>query len=957
VLFCCRTHDLAAAEIAKRWEIGQTIELVQFGRQSAAALPHNVTRATIMRTWGIAAGFVCILAFAGAGVIASSPPVDDPPAPDADMAHATATPAAEGAKFYESEVRPILEAHCYSCHGFSDNVESGFKMSSRASMLRGGVNGPAISLDKPEESALLRAINYVDLEMPPKGKLPKSQIDIITRWVKMGAPWAEVAAIPRTGSPPVDDAARNFWSFRKYERPEVPPVSDQAWVRTPIDAFVLAKLEANDLKPAPAASKTTRLRRLYYDLIGLPPSEEEVDAFLADQSPDAYEKVVDRLLASPQYGERWARHWLDLVRYAETDGYEFDRVKQDVWRYRDYVIRSLNDDKPYDQFLREQFAGDEFSPPTSDSIIATGFFKLGISDSGAPDKVQAAFDGMDDVIATTSQVVLGLTMNCARCHDHKIDPIPTADYYKLLAFFRGIQSGRGRNSMRALNNNNNNAQGQGQGQGFGRRGLGQGQGQGQGQGDGQAVAANQNPGDGQRGQGQGQFQGRGRRGRGRGGRGGGMPMGPINQEEIARYERAFNDLTRQLTAIEDALKPYLEGGEVDDFAVEEYRPGIIRAHVPQHVTPEIWDKYETVLGKRDELEKNRPESLARALSVSESGAIPAATYILLRGSPYAEGDPVEPGFPSVMTSEVPEIPIPPRGATTSGRRTVLAKWLTDPHNPLTARVMANRLWQYHFGRGIVRTSNDFGYGGTPPTHPELLNWLASELVDGGWRSKRLHKMIVMSSAYAMSSRPNDQALAKDPDNDLFWRFDLRRLAAEEIRDSILAVSGNLNPKMGGPSIYPHIVDEVKAGQSRPGEGWKESEPAEQNRRSIYAHVKRSLLMPLLQVYDSADTDASCPVRFSTTQPTQALSMLNSKFLNEQAAIFAHDVEETAGDDRVAQVTLALRRTTQRPPTGAEVERGVSLIETLQTTHGLSPEAALADFCLISLNLNEFLYLD
>jgi hypothetical protein len=310
-----------------------------------------------------------------------------------------------------------------------------------------------------------------------------------------------------------------------------------------------------------------------------------------------------------------------------------------------------------------------------------------------------------------------------------------------------------------------------------------------------------------------------------------------------------------------------------------------------------------------------------------------------------------------MASALPEIPTPSKDANSSMRRTVLADWMTSPENSLTSRVIVNRLWQFHFGRGIVRSSNDFGYGGTPPTHPELLDWLASELVDGDWRLKRLHKLMVMSNAYQMSSLPNDEALANDPENDLFWRFDMRRLEAEEIRDAILAISGNLNPKMHGPSIYPHIVDEVKAGQSRPGEGWKESEPEEQVRRSVYIHIKRSLVMPLLQVFDSADTDASCPARYATTQPTQALSMLNSPFLNEQAAIFAKDVRNKAGNDVREQISLALLRTTQRHPTPAEIDRGIALIERLQTTHGLSAEAALTDFCLVALNLNEFLYLE
>jgi hypothetical protein len=328
----------------------------------------------------------------------------------------------------------------------------------------------------------------------------------------------------------------------------------------------------------------------------------------------------------------------------------------------------------------------------------------------------------------------------------------------------------------------------------------------------------------------------------------------------------------------------------------------------------------------------------------------------LRGNPRAEGDQVQPGFPSVIDEKDPAIPSARDGSKTAGRRKVLADWIASPANPLTARVMVNRLWQYHFGRGLVRTASDFGYGGKPPTHPELLDWLASELVDGGWRLKRIHKLIAMSSTYQMSSLPNDAALAKDPENDLMWRFDLRRLEAEELRDSVLAVCGNLNLKMGGPSIYPKISDVVLAGQSRPGSGWSKSESQEQVRRSVYIHVKRSLVVPLMAVFDAADTDASCPARFATTQPTQALAMLNSDFLNEQAKILADDLRQHSPDEAV-QVRLALMRVTQREPAEADIKRGTDLMNKLRSERGLSSDAALKYFCLLTLNLNEFMYLD
>jgi hypothetical protein len=726
--------------------------------------------------------------------------------------------------------------------------------------------------------------------MPPKGKLPETQIDILRRWVNMGAPWAEKTTLAgRHGPPPVDEQARGFWSFRPIVRPSLPPVRQADWVRTPLDAFVLAQLEAAGLEPAPPASRTALLRRLTYDLTGLPPTPAEAAAFLADASPDAYEKVVDRLLAAPQYGERWARHWLDLVRYAETNGYEFDAPKPHVWRYRDYVIGSFNADKPYDQFVREQLAGDELEPATPEGLIATGYYRVGPWDSGAPDRLQATYDELDDIVATTCQVFLGLAVNCARCHDHKIDPFPQSDYYRLLAFFHGVQRFNPRSSVRPIANQVDQE---------------------------------------------------------------------LQKQEIAEHQKRMAQVAAEMKAIEDALLPHLEGGERDDFKSPQTRLDILRKHVPQHVTQEDFERYEALSRERFTQQRRRPTGLAQALCVNENGRTPPETFVLLRGNPRSRGDQVEPGFPSVLTTRAPVLATPGPDARTSGRRRVLADWIASPDNPLTARVMANRVWQHHFGRGIVRSASDFGYRGTPPTHPELLDWLASEFVAGGWKLKPLHKRIVMSSVYQMSSLPNPAALAKDPENDLFWRFDLRRLSAEELRDSILAVCGQLNlGKMGGPSIYPRISAEVLAGQSRPGNGWRPSSPEEQARRSIYIHIKRSLLVPILASFDAADVDASCPVRFTTTQPTQALGMLNGDFLNDQARVFADDLRQQAGDDPAAQVRLALWRVTQREPTAQEVERGVELLARLRSRHQLPPDEALRSYCLLALNLNEFIYLD
>jgi mono/diheme cytochrome c family protein len=805
-------------------------------------------------------------------------------------AGAAAPPADAGsARFFEASVRPILQTHCLQCHGGA-KARGGLSLTSREALLRGGTRGPAVSPGKPGDSLLLQAVNHRDLKMPPRGKLSQEQIDTLERWLGMGAPWPTAStAVARRGSPPVDAQARQFWSFRPVVRPGVPSVKRAEWARTPIDAFLLARLEAAGLQPAPPATRESLLRRVYYDLTGLPPSPEGVAAFLADASPRAYETVVDRLLASPHYGEKWGRNWLDLVRYAETNGYEFDAVKPNAWRYRDYVIASLNADKPYDRFVKEQLAGDEMEPVTAERLVATGYYRVGPWDSGAPDRLQAAYDELDDIVSTTGQVFLGLTVGCARCHDHKTDPLPHKDYYRLLAFFHNVQRYSPRTALRPL-----------------------------------AGAGDQSR----------------------------------QKQEIAEYQKRLAAIRRDVKSIEDALLPHLEGGERDDFAYEQYRPDIVRSHVPRHVSRETFERYQALRTEREALERKRPAGLAQALCVSESSRTPAKTFVLLRGNPRSRGEAVEPGFPSVLADKPPPPPVPPRDARTTGLRRVLADWIASPSNPLAARVMANRLWQHHFGRGIVRSPGDFGYRGSPPTHPELLDWLAGELVAQGWSLKAMHRLIVTSSAYRMSSLPDPVALQRDPENDLFWRFDLRRLTAEEIRDSVLAVCGNLNAAtMHGPSVYPRIEREVLAGQSRPGSGWGRSSLEEQARRSVYAHVKRSLSVPQLAAFDAADTDSSCPVRFTTTQPTQALGMLNGEFLNAQAQIFAADLRRKAGEDPKEQVRLALRRVTQREPSAREVERGAEFLDRMRETHRLPADAALRSFCLLALNLNEFIYLN
>ncbi len=806
------------------------------------------------------------------------------------------SPSADDIVFFEKDVLPILKANCFACHGSEKKLQGGLKLTSREDILKGGESGPAVDLKKPGESLILQAINYDGLMMPPKGKLSKTQIDTLTKWVTRGLAWSEKAAAAAAkahGPPVVDDEARSFWAFRPVVRPAVPEISNfKSQISNPIDAFVVAKLAANDARPAPAAAKETLLRRLFYTLTGLPPSPKDVADFASDRSPNAYDKVVDRLLDSRHYGEHWARHWLDLVRYAESNSFERDNPKPFVWRYRDYVIRSFNADKPYDQFIREQLAGDELEKVTPDSIIATGYYRLGLWDDEPADRPLAFYDGLDDIVATTSQTFLGLTANCARCHDHKIDPFTQRDYYSLLAFFHGVKPYGGDNEiLRFIGDDASRER--------------------------QATAT-------------------------------------------AEWEAKLAEVKKNIAAVEDSIKDKLPGGEIDDFKFDGKRREILRKQRGKLISAEDHEKYEVLYRERGQIERDRPKSLEQALAVKEEGR-PRDTFLLLRGNPQSQGDRVEPAFPSVLlaaNAKPPELPSHRAGSESSGRRRVLADWIASPTNPLTARVMVNRVWQYHFGRGLVRSSSNFGYMGSPPTHPELLDWLASEFVRTGWKLKPLHRLIVTSNAFRMSTPVSSDVATKDPENDWISHFDLRRLSAEEVRDSILAACGNLNlGKTDGPSVYPVIPREVLAGQSVPGRNWEKSTPEEAASRSVFVHIKRSLAVPLLTAFDAADPDSPCPVRFTTTQPSQALALINSTFANEQAALFAANLRREAGQDTTTCVKAGLTRVLQRQPTEREIARGLKFVNDNIQQEKVSADEALRRFCLLAINLNEFVYRD
>ena len=808
-------------------------------------------------------------------------------------------PTAEHLKFFETEVLPILKDNCFKCHGGGEKLRGGLRLTSRKGILRGGELGSAVSLEKPAESYLLQAVNYDGLEMPPSGKLAQAKIDTLTKWVELGMPWTPGADADepdvKSEESMITDDDRAHWSFQTVQRPDVPRPKNGAWIRSPIDAFILKGLEAEQLTPASPAARTELIRRAYYNVIGLPPTLEEVESFVNDKDDNAWEKVVDRLLESPHYGEQWARHWLDLVRYAETNSFERDGAKPYIWRYRDYVIRSLNEDKPYDRFLTEQLAGDELDEVTTETLIATGYYRLGTWDDEPADPALAMYDDLDDIIMTTGQVMIGMTLNCARCHDHKLDPIPQRDYYRFLAFFKNIRryGVRGNDSVRQASV--------------------------------RSIATEEEK--------------------------------RMFAEELKQHQQQVKSQESRMRALEKLVKKDFIPVEHEEFRNIGRRVDLLKKRVGKLITEEQFKEYQELTKTTRDMKRNPPKSGAEALVVKEKGPEAGSTFVLVRGNPGAHADEVTPGFPEVLGFSDPEIQRPSSGEST-GRRRALAEWVTNPRNPLTARVIVNRIWQYHFGRGIVRSTNDFGFQGDAPTHPELLDWLASELVDGDWKLKRLHKLIMMSSTYQMSSRSQPEALAADPENNLFWRFDMRRLTAEEIRDSILAANGQLNlTKMYGPSIYTVIPQEVLAGQSRPGAGWGQSSDEDRRRRSVYIHVKRSLIDPMLASFDFADVDATCPVRFSTTQPTQALGMLNSELMQRESANFLKYLRQNAPEGRQAQVRLALARVFQRKPSGEEVERGLKLIQTFKEQDKLSDDQAMQNFCLLALNLNEFIYID
>ncbi|MBM3822078.1 MAG: DUF1553 domain-containing protein [Verrucomicrobia bacterium] len=654
---------------------------------------------------------------------------------------------------------------------------------------------------------------------------------------------------------------RSWWAFQPLRAQRPPEVRSLTARAHPIDRFWMSRLEGAGMAPNPEAPPRELMRRAYFDLIGLPPKPEEMKEFLDDRRPDAWERLIDRLLARPEYGERWARRWLDLVRFAESNGYERDGPKPHAWRYRDYVVQSFDRDKPYNQFILEQLAGDELDEQDrEEAVVATGFYRLHVWDDEPDSTLAAEFDDLDDVMVTTGAAFLGLTLGCARCHDHKYDPISQKDYYRTLAYFRSI-----------------------------------------------------NP--------------YGLHKTGGGGRGTGRIIRPLAEpEKVRAWELAKAEAVRP-------LQQALEAAATED---EKKR---LRTRIQDF--------------------ENRPP-FGYALAVHEDPIKP--THVFRRGDVLSPGEEVQPGVPEVFRLLVPEIVRAP-GKGTSGRRLAFARWVVHPENPLTARVLVNRLWQHHFGRGLVETPNDFGQTGSRPSDPDLLDYLAGEFLAGGWSIKRAHRLIMTSAAYRASSRSDHPvSRSKDEANRYFWRQNPRRMEAEVMRDSMLAVSGDLELAKGGPSFFSSLPKEVHRTQDSEGKGWQTSPPREQSRRSIYTFVKRALLTPLLESFDYTTTTVPVGERAVTTVAAQALTLLNDAFVRERGARLAARLDREAGQDPARRIQRAFELALQRRPAVEELDSAQAWWreqrQLAEAKHPAEAEAmAWQAFCVALFNLNEFVYVD
>ena len=803
---------------------------------------------------------------------------------------------------FARDVKPILEASCVKCHG-AKKQQGNIRLDRRDGALAPGDSGrAAVVPGRAAESEILRRIEATDAaeRMPLDGDpLPQEQRRILQEWIAGGASWPEEASVASgtRSEMQVTEDDRRHWSYRPLRAVDPPSPADAVWCRTPIDRFVRAAQEAMGLRPNPPADRRTLIRRVYFDLIGLPPAPEEIEAFVADPSPGAYEELVDRLLASPHHGERWGRHWLDVARYADSNGMEGDHDRPHAYHYRDFVIRALNRDLSYATFVRWQLAGDEYAPDDPEALAATGFLaaaptELLTDNLLEEERLRLRFNELDDMAVTSVSAFLGLTLGCARCHDHKFDAIPTRDYYRIQCAFT--------TTTRAD-----------------------------------------------------------------------VLLAP--RAEVASYREREQRFGKKLGETEARARDWLSAKKVPEKQVKALE---IREKEYLALGDDDRKTWDALKAELEAVRRERPEPPPAALAIADRDAKPAPTFLLERGDFYARKEPLELGFLSVLTSG--KAPVEylasarregPGGASTLQRR-ALADWITDTRHgagaPL-ARVMVNRVWQHHLGEGIVRTVGDFGLRGERPTHPELLEWLARDLVDGDWKLKRLHRLIVTSAVYMQDGSHDAERAGLDPDNRLLWRRRPLRLEAEALRDAVLAVSGKLELQPFGPAFKPPIpADAIVARNTKDPYPEDARDTPETRRRTVYMFHKRVVQHPLMQVFDGPDAAVSCGRRSSTTVAPQALALLNDPFLRDRAEDFARRLLAETGGKPEACVDRGFRLALARAPGPAEQEAGAAFLESQTKARAardpkLGEEGArlqaLADFCQTLFGTNEFIYTD
>ncbi|HVA49716.1 MAG TPA: DUF1553 domain-containing protein [Pirellulales bacterium] len=810
----------------------------------------------------------------------------------------TAPPRDDDETFFETKVRPVLVGKCFKCHG-GDKVSSGLKVDRRDSLIRGGKHGAIIVPGEPDKSLLIDAVRRGQRKMPPDEPLSADAVDALTEWVRRGAPWPEQTSLIADG-----ERQARHWAFLPV-RDATPPEDPTGWSDQPIDRFIAPKWRELRIEPSPPADPLTLVRRAYFDLIGLPPTPEEVEEFVAEERPDAFLRLVERLLASPHYGERWGRHWMDVVRYADTAGDNADYPIPEIRRYRDYVIDAFNSDKPYDQFLREQLAGDLLAGEAKDGpklyaerVAATGYLALARRYATAPYELWHLT--LEDAIDTTGRAFMGLTLRCARCHDHKFDPVTTEDYYALYGIFASTQfAWAGAEELHS--------------KGLFRQHF--------------------------------------------------VPLTPPEQaagrlaawqEEQRKREAEIDRLAKEdpaavrIAELDAAIKSKKEqfaaagqsGTAANELAALEKERSKTDGELQAKLNP-----LRTQL--RNLRRPGLPPDLPGAYAVSEGAVV--ETRVQRSGDPANLGEVVPRGPPAFLGGRPFDLP-----AGSSGRLQ-LAQWLTRPEHPLTARVMVNRVWQHHFGKGLVLTPSNFGLRGEPPTHPELLDWLTARFIESGWSGKHLHRLILHSHTWQLSVSDDEEAVAKDPANRWYGRHDRRRLEAEAIRDAMLAVSGTLDRMRPDGHPFPAV-----------GEwGWTQHNPFKavypSNHRSLYLMTQRIQRHPYLALFDGPDPNTSTDVRTSATVPLQALWLMNDPFVAEQAARLADRLLASAGDDR-QRVDLGFRLAFGRHCRSEECERAVTYLN--QYLRQLAASGAAADareawasYARILLTANEFVYLD